>query len=286
MSSPSPKSVEHRIESGETLSGIARRNGITLGVLLAANPEILDPDRVRVGQVILIPSQSPPALESDKPAEAQPPSPASPEGKEEDTQSGKGPNAILFEAESLGASDGTAKQDKLPQRGITGIQASEAMAQTDRRRVMQHKAKFEEAARNLNAPPALLAAIASRESRGGAVLDKNGFGDHGNGFGLMQVDKRNPFPVVKDGGPAGQPHINQATSILKEKLQTVKKKFPGLSEVEQWQAAVSRYNGGAGLPPPNSDKGTTGGDYMNDVWARARFYARVEQWNVEGSSPA
>jgi len=37
-------------------------------------------------------------------------------------------------------------------------------------------------------------------------------------------------------------------------------------------------HGGAGLPPPNSDKGTTGGDYMNDVWARARFYARFEDW--------
>ena len=190
------------------------------------------------------------------------------------------PNSILFEAESLGASDGTAKQDKLPQQGITGVQASEAMAQTDRKRVMQHKAQFEEAARKFNAPPALLAAIASRESRGGAALDSRGFGDHGRGFGLMQVDVGNPFPVEQDGGPAGQPHINQATSILKDKLQTAKKKFPDLSEVEQWQAAVSRYNGGAGLPPPNSDKGTTGGDYMNDVWARARFYAGVEDWNT------
>lgn len=254
--------------------------------LLAANPEVEDPNRIRVGQVIAIPSQSPPALESNEAAEAQPTSSESPEGKEEHTQSETGPNAILFEAESLGASDGTAKQDKLPQRGITGVQASEAMAQTDRKRVMQHKAKFEDAARKFNAPPALLAAIASRESRGGAVLDKKGFGDHGRGFGLMQVDIGNPFPVVQEGGEAGQPHINQATSILKDKLQTAKKKFPDLSEVEQLQAALSRYNGGAGLAPPNSDKGTTGGDYMNDVWARARFYARVEEWNVEGSSPA
>ncbi|MGH8563588.1 MAG: hypothetical protein ACREXW_05670 [Gammaproteobacteria bacterium] len=129
----------------------------------------------------------------------------------------------------------------------------------------------------------MLAAIASRESRGGNIL-KDGFGDHGRGFGIMQVDIGNPFRVVQDGGPAGQPHINQATGILKDKLLTVKKKFPDLSDVEQLQAAVSRYNGGAGLRLPNSDKGTTGGDYMNDVWARARFYARVERWNVGGSS--
>jgi LysM repeat protein len=283
-SSPSTKSVEHRIKSGETLAGIARQNGISLGVLLAANPEIQDPDHIRVDQVIVIPSQSVPALESDEPSEVEPPS-DSRDGKEEDTQTEAGANAILFEAESLGASDGTAKQDNLPQRGITGIQASEAMAQTDRKRIMQHKARFEEAARKFNAPPALLAAIASRESRGGAALDSRGFGDHGRGFGIMQVDIGNPFPVVQDGGAAGQPHINQATSVLKDKLLTVKKKFPDLSDVEQLQAAVSRYNGGAGLRPPNSDKGTTGGDYMNDVWARARFYAREEQWNVGDSSP-
>jgi hypothetical protein len=33
-----------------------------------------------------------------------------------------------------------------------------------------------------------------------------------------------------------------------------------LSEVEHLQAAVSRYNGGGRLPPPDSDVGTTGGD--------------------------
>jgi hypothetical protein len=128
------------------------------------------------------------------------------------------PNAILLEAESSGAADGTARQDG--QRGITGVQASEAMAQTDRKRVMQHKEKFEEAAFKFTLPPALLAAIASRESRGGNIL-KDGFGDHGRGFGIMQVDIGNPFPVVQDGGPAGQPHINQATGILKDKLLTV-----------------------------------------------------------------
>ncbi|HKP10820.1 MAG TPA: hypothetical protein VJZ91_01875 [Blastocatellia bacterium] len=31
---------------------------------------------------------------------------------------------------------------------------------------------------------------------------------------------------------------------------------------------------------PDSDGGTSGGDYMNDVWAHARFYARVEEWTI------
>ena len=280
MSSAPTSISEHFVKSGETMAGIAKSNDVTLDALLAANPEIQDPNRIQVGQVIVIPSQSASGPESDEPTEAQTPSSEPNEGNEAPSESRADPNAILFEAESLGASDGTAKQDKLPQRGVTGVAASEAMAQTDRTRVMKHKARFEEAGRKFNAPPALLAAIASRESRGGAVLDSRGFGDHGRGFGLMQVDVGNPFPVVQDGGPTGQPHIDQATSILKDKLKAARSKFPALSAVEEWQAAVSRYNGGAGLTPPNSDKGTTGGDYMNDVWARARFYARVEQWNV------
>ncbi|HYY94134.1 MAG TPA: hypothetical protein VE713_06410 [Pyrinomonadaceae bacterium] len=188
------------------------------------------------------------------------------------------PNAILSQFTSKGASDGTARQDKLPQQGIHGVAASEAMAKTDRNRVIQHKEKFIAAGRQFDLPPALLAAIASRETRGGALLDKNGLGDHGHGFGLMQVDvTKNPF-VERDGGPAGQPHINQATKILHDKLVAVRNKFTQLSPVEQLQTAVSRYNGGHALPAPDSDQGTTGGDYMNDVWARARFYARTETW--------
>jgi hypothetical protein len=184
-------------------------------------------------------------------------------------------NSILELFESAGASAKTAHQDGLP----GGIASSETMARTDRNRVMAHKAKFKIAAALHGLPPALLAAIASRESRGGAVLDHNGFGDHGHGFGIMQVDDRNPFPIAREGGPAGQPHLDQAAQILANKLQTVGQSFPQLSDVERLEMAVSRYNGGAGRKPPNSDQGTTGGDYMNDVWARARFYARTEDWS-------
>ena len=188
-------------------------------------------------------------------------------------------NAILNGFEPAGASDRTASQDRLPQRGIRGVAASEAMAMTDRVRVMRHKEKFKQAGRRFGLPPALLAAIASRESRGGNILDARGEGDGGHGFGLMQVDDGNPFPIERTGGPTGQPHINQATGILSDKLATVRRQFPRLTEVEQLVTAVSRYNGGRGLPPPDSDQATTGGDYMNDVWARAKFYARVESWD-------
>ena len=44
-----------KVSSGNTLSGIARSKGITLKALLAANPNISDPNKIRVGQSIKIP---------------------------------------------------------------------------------------------------------------------------------------------------------------------------------------------------------------------------------------
>lgn len=259
--------ITHHVRSGETLSGIARQYGVKLQDLLDANPEIRNPDRITLGQAINIPlSDDSPGAPTGGPEENVP-APISPTD----------PNALLHQYRPRGASNTTASQDGLPARGITGVQASHTMAETDRRRVMLHKDKIRDAARRFNLPPALLAAIASRESRGGSVL-RNGFGDNGHGFGLMQVDDRNPFSVITTGGPFGQPHINQATGILRDKLEAVQHQFPDLSAVEQLETAVSRYNGGDGRPAPDSDQGTTGRDYMNDVWARALYYAREEAW--------
>lgn len=187
-------------------------------------------------------------------------------------------NAILFTYEPKGASDLTARQDNLPAQGIVGVKASEAMAESDRKRIKALKVKFIEAGKPSSLPPALLAAIASRETRCGNVLDNEGFGDHHNAFGIMQVDKRFHSPVETDDGPTGEAHIHQATGILREKLDGVNRNFEGLSDSQSLQTAVSRYNGGKKLPAPHSDEGTTGGDYMNDVWARARYYAKVETW--------
>ena len=260
----------HTVKSGESLGAIAKQNNVTVAEILAANPDITNPNLIRLGQVIQIPT----AQSGGSAAPMSNDSPATAAAASKSSAGGSLANAILDQFESSGASAKTAKQDKLP----GGVGSSEKMADFDRKRVMAHKDKFILAANQFSLPPALLAAIASRESRGGAVL-KNGFGDGGHGFGLMQVDNRNPFKVQQDGGPAGQPHINQATGILANKLASVKKQFSALPDVEQLQMAVSRYNGGAGKQPPNSDAGTTGGDYMNDVWARARFYARVEHWS-------
>ncbi|WP_238193526.1 SH3 domain-containing protein [Methylobacterium frigidaeris] len=192
---------------------------------------------------------------------------------EEDSGPAGALNAILFTFEPGGASDRTARQDGL--RG--GVAASETMAQTDRARVMRFKARYMVAAAENDLPPALLAAIASRESRGGSALDEDGFGDRGHGYGLMQIDDRS-YRADNSEGPFGQAHISQASDILKAKLERVQSDFGALTDSAQLQTAVSRYNGGRGQAAPNSDVGTTGGDYCNDVWARARYYAQVEAW--------
>jgi len=188
-------------------------------------------------------------------------------------------NAILMGQAPTGASDATARQDRLPEKGIRGVAASERMAETDRARVLRFKEHFIAVGRALNLPPALLAGIASRETRGGSALDANGWGDRGNAYGIMQIDKRH-HEVKTTGGPGGREHIEQAAGILAEEINTVVRRFRSLnlSKAQALQTAVSRYNGGRGLPAPDSDQGTTGGDYMNDVWARARYYARSETW--------
>jgi peptidoglycan hydrolase-like protein with peptidoglycan-binding domain len=183
------------------------------------------------------------------------------------------PNAILFEYDPSGASFATAKQDGLAQKGITGVDASRRMAETDAKKLKPHMEKFAVVAKEFGLPPALLAAIASRESRGGSAL-KNGLGDNGNGFGLMQVDKR--FHTIEGrDDPAGLPHIRQATSILAGFRDAVAQRHPDWHDERQLQGAVAAYNSGVKNVQTldGMDKGTTGNDYSNDVWARARFYA-------------
>ena len=47
---------------------------------------------------------------------------------------------------------------------------------------------FEKAAKSHNLPIEILMGIACRESGFGRLLDRNGFGDRGNAFGIMQVE--------------------------------------------------------------------------------------------------
>jgi len=48
----------YKIKSGDTLSQIAKKNGMTLKALLGANPGIKNANKIRVGQSIKVPSTS------------------------------------------------------------------------------------------------------------------------------------------------------------------------------------------------------------------------------------
>ena len=169
-----------------------------------------------------------------------------------------------------GASAETARQDGLPE----GVQSSRAMAQTDLGRIKAIADRFVTAASKFGVPAAVLAAIASRESRGGAGLDNNGWGDKGNAFGIMQVDRR--FHALEDTrDPASLDHIEQATGIFAQNLDEVKKNHPDWEDPYILKGAVAAYNFSVEnvLTKEGIDIGTTGNDYGSDVIARAQYYA-------------
>lgn len=56
-----PVGQSYVIATGDTMSSIAARFGVSLGELLDANPAIKDPNKIAVGQVITIPSPGPTA---------------------------------------------------------------------------------------------------------------------------------------------------------------------------------------------------------------------------------
>ena len=59
---PAPDScygVLYRVQSGETLYIIGQRFGISLEAILAANPQIVDPDQIFPGQIICLPTGEP-----------------------------------------------------------------------------------------------------------------------------------------------------------------------------------------------------------------------------------
>ena len=55
------------IKEKDTLSKVAKRFGITLDELLAANPDIKNPDKISIGQQIIIPL---PAEDGAEPSES------------------------------------------------------------------------------------------------------------------------------------------------------------------------------------------------------------------------
>jgi len=50
--------MTYKVKAGDNLSKVAKRNGISLAELLKANPQIKNPDKIKVGQLINLPDTS------------------------------------------------------------------------------------------------------------------------------------------------------------------------------------------------------------------------------------
>ncbi|XP_056264498.1 lysozyme g-like isoform X2 [Pseudoliparis swirei] len=176
-----------------------------------------------------------------------------------------------MEIETTGASMQTAKQDGLKNAGVS---ASHQMAKTDADRMENYKSKINKVGAKYEIAPALIAAIISRESRAGNAL-KDGWGDNGNGWGLMQVDV-NPSGGghTARGSWDSEEHLCQGTEILVNFIGRIRNKFPNWSAEQQLKGGIAAYNMGDGnvRSIENMDVGSTGGDYSNDVAARAQWY--------------
>ncbi|XP_030650181.1 lysozyme g-like 1 [Chanos chanos] len=171
--------------------------------------------------------------------------------------------------DTTGASESTARQDKLR---VKGVEASHELAEHDLRRMNKYKSIIIRVGGALQMDPAVIAAIISRESRAGAAL-VDGWGDHGNGFGLMQVDKR--YHKLR-GAWDSEEHVTQGTEILIDSIKAIQRKFPNWPKEHQFKGGISAYNAGVRnvRTYERMDIGTTGNDYSNDVVARAQWYKR------------
>uniref|UniRef100_H2S8G5 Lysozyme g n=1 Tax=Takifugu rubripes TaxID=31033 RepID=H2S8G5_TAKRU len=183
------------------------------------------------------------------------------------------PYGKIEDIKTSGASDVTAAQDGLKEGGW---KSSHRMAEIDKNRMENYRTIINEAGRQCDVAPAVIAGIISRESRAGNQLI-NGWGDHGKAFGLMQIDVT---PPPNGGGhtPVGTwdslEHLIQATEILVEFIERIKTKFPRWNADQHLKGALAAYNKGEKNVESYAsvDAKTTGKDYSNDVVARAQWY--------------
>ncbi|NXP14167.1 LYG protein, partial [Thinocorus orbignyianus] len=175
----------------------------------------------------------------------------------------------IANVDTTGASEATARPEGL---SYAGVAASEKIAERDLRNMEKYKAKITKVGNAKCIDPALIAGIISRESHAGTVLE-NGWGDNGNAFGLMQVDKRWHRIV---GSWDSEEHLTQATEILCDMIKTIQRKFPTWTKEQQLKGGISAYNMGPDVVRTyeGMDIDTTHGDYANDVVARAKFFKR------------
>jgi len=69
-----PTPLTYTVKPGDTLARIATKFGVTPRQIMAANPEIKDPNKIVIGQVIVIPTAGPSDVIDSGPTASPPPS--------------------------------------------------------------------------------------------------------------------------------------------------------------------------------------------------------------------
>ncbi|CAL1531701.1 unnamed protein product [Lymnaea stagnalis] len=163
-----------------------------------------------------------------------------------------------------------------------GVAASIVDVQHDLPALSQHKSCYQASADSNCIQASVIAAIASRESRGGSLLvGTGGYGDKGAAWGILQCD------ITQSGLPCESvpwdscAHIEMMVHrLLVPYINQVHTKHPSWTQSQALQGGVAAYNFGVGNVKTlgGLDIGTTGNDYSNDVIARAKWlYA--QGWN-------
>ncbi|XP_055864976.1 glycine, glutamate and proline-rich protein-like [Biomphalaria glabrata] len=163
-----------------------------------------------------------------------------------------------------------------------GVAASEADVAYDIPALERHRNCYQASADRNCIQASVLAAIASRESRGGTLLvATGGWGDNHNAWGIMQCDVRySGLPCTSVPWDSCE-HIEMLVNrLLVPYVNQVHNKFPSWSMDQALQGALAGYNGGVSRVTSwaDVDAGTTGHDYSNDVVARAK-YLLAHGWN-------
>ncbi|XP_058480606.1 erythroid membrane-associated protein-like [Solea solea] len=179
---------------------------------------------------------------------------------------------------TTGASEDTARNNKtFDEHGnlLIGVKASEQLARQDWEKIKDYWNDIISVGQLLRVHPALIAAIISRQSRGGTQLKPDGFGEFDSQcYGLMQINKTYH---ATEGGPYSSEHVKQGATFLTLLIKTMMRTKNWTRE-QQLKGALACYIAGTEKvialdDPEEVDSVTPGGDFVNDVVARAQWFA-------------
>lgn len=228
------------VKSGDTLSSIAQRNGVSVSDMMKANPQLKNPNTIMAGQALTMPEGA----------------------RKTGSLSGLMVAQSANPAERPAKMTGALSMDVIAAKSTDGIAATKSLPAP----YNQYAKEISAASQKYNIPPEIIAGVISRETNG-----RNIIGDGGHGHGLMQIDDRfhGSFLRSHQNGLDPASNIDYGTSLLRNNLDH----FNG-----DYRKALAAYNAGIGgveravRNGRSPDSATTGGDYSADVLRRAEGF--------------